>query len=157
VHTDLRQHRDIVLSSEDINSHYMLILAASSGNHFLVEYLLSFGLEHNISINDMITRDLVHASMESKNNIEVFSCLVRVMPEVVSFPMGHTGDPLGYALGGSNPADRDTTHLVRYLLENGADPNKVRSPHSEAPGYYSYPSSKQEGVEKGELLLNYGA
>jgi hypothetical protein len=157
VHTDLRPHRQIVLSSEDLNLHHMLTLAASSGNSLLVEFLLSFGLEHNVSINKMITRDLVHESMESKNNVEIFTELVQIMPEVVSFPMGHAGDPLGFAVGGSNLPDRDTTPLLRYLLENGANPNKVRSPHFDVPGYYLYLASKREGVEKVELLLKHGA
>ncbi|KAF2429257.1 hypothetical protein EJ08DRAFT_560886, partial [Tothia fuscella] len=71
--------------------------------------------------------------------------------------MGHAGDPLGFAVGGGNVPGRDTTGLVRYLLENGADPNKIHPPHFDVPGYFLYQASKREGVEKVELLLKHGA
>jgi ankyrin repeat protein len=76
--------------------------------------------------------------------------------------MGHAGDPLSYAVGGhlreaQSLPHRGTIGLARFLLEHGADPNKIQFPQFESPGYYLFVACQRADVEVVRLLLEHGA
>jgi ankyrin repeat protein len=51
----------------------------------------------------------------------------------------------------------ERTLLIRFLLENGADPNRVSPPHSKGPGVYLQNACGHASLEVVELLLQHGA
>ncbi|KAH7379493.1 hypothetical protein BKA66DRAFT_377789, partial [Pyrenochaeta sp. MPI-SDFR-AT-0127] len=74
--------------------------------------------------------------------------------------MDHNGTPLEQAVCGSRNAPHytsDLVPLVKFLLENGADPNRISSPYYNGPGVYLEGATRRSPLEIIELLLKHGA
>ncbi|KAF2420738.1 hypothetical protein EJ08DRAFT_528401 [Tothia fuscella] len=139
VYLDLGPRRDIVLSHKELNLHHMLKVAAEAGKEDIDGLLLDFGLERDVPVQAIITGDVIYEAMKCDNNVRVFAQLVRIEPDIVGKHMGLAGDPLCYAVAGRNSESIPTSgtlELARYLLDSGADPNRIMQPHFESPGYY---------------------
>ncbi|KAF2654584.1 hypothetical protein K491DRAFT_558797, partial [Lophiostoma macrostomum CBS 122681] len=70
--------------------------------------------------------------------------------------MGHVGTPLTQAIPGSRNSPQyscDRASLVRYLLEKGADPNRMCGP----PASHLYAAVAHSSLEVIRLLIDHGA
>ncbi|KAF2873371.1 hypothetical protein BDV95DRAFT_470112, partial [Massariosphaeria phaeospora] len=75
--------------------------------------------------------------------------------------MGHLGTPLFQAIVGGSRSNApnysaDRAPIVRFLLEHGADPNRVIT-HYDAPGVYLETAIERASLAVVELLLQHGA
>jgi len=159
---DLRPRRDLVLYQSQTNLHRMLVFACEAQDPHKVESLLRFGLQHDVTAETMLTRDLVGAAMETDINVALFEKFVAIMPGVVNLNMSLAGDPLAYAVGGhfreaQSLPHKGTVGLAQFLLEHGAEPNRVVFPQFNTPGYYLFVACRRADLQIVQLLLQHGA
>jgi hypothetical protein len=134
--------------------------AAAAGSADTVDYLLAFAKSHDIPYGTLINRESINPAICSANSIAVFEKMLTVRPESVGYYMSHAGTPLTQAIIGRMKAPLYTserTLLTRFLLKNGADPNRVSPPHSKGPGVYLQNACGHASLEVVELPLQHGA
>ncbi|ORY03130.1 ankyrin repeat-containing domain protein [Clohesyomyces aquaticus] len=142
-----------------LNLSSMLNKAAVAGSSDTVRYLLSFAHTHDVPYEKLLLRDCIGSAISSNNNVAVFKELLAVKADIIDFDMGHSGTPLSQAVAGNRNAplySADRTPLVRFLLEGGADPNRIQAPY-DAPGAYLQDAVRRSSLEVIELLLQHGA
>lgn len=127
----------------------LLQIAAGSGQVKIVEQLLAFAKQHDISYSELINRDSAAAAIEGANSFEVFRAFVEAWPEAIKLEMSIVGDPLTYAVA------KNQIELVKSLLGNGADPNRPRGPHA-ASGHHLRQSVRCSSLEITKALLQNG-
>ena len=128
----------------------LLKVATAKGHCAIVNHLLAFGQEHNVSCVELINRDTAVAAIDGVNSLEVFRIFVETWPEVVKLDMGHLGNPLAYAVV------KDQLQLTQFLLDEGADPNLRCLAHT-GSGHYLRQSVKSSSLNITETLLQHGA
>ena len=109
------------------NLYLMLLLAARAGRAAIIELLLDFASNHSVSVDDLVDKCLIIATIDS-NNIEVFQKFVDVVPACINQDLGMNGDPLNQAVWRTTwelSTQQQTIDLASFLLKNGADPNSV--------------------------------
>jgi ankyrin repeat protein len=139
-----------------LNLDLMLQKAARSGSAELVKYLLSFANAHGIPYEDLIYRDSICAAIDSNNGLAVFKELLAVKLDIVDQNMGHVGTPLTQSIGGGRNAPRysgERETLLQFLLENGADPNRITG----QPFTYLTKAVQHASLKSIELLIKHGA
>ena len=128
----------------------LLKVATAQGHYPIVSLLVAFGQEHNVSHVELINRDTVVAAIDGRNGLEVFRIFVETWPEVIELDMGHLGNPLAYAVV------KDQIQLTKFLLDEGADPNRRCLAHA-GSGHYLRQSVKSSSSEIIKTLLQHGA
>ena len=128
----------------------LLKVATAQGHYPIVGLLVAFGQEHNVSHVELINRDTVVAAIDGRNGLEVFRIFVETWPEVIELDMGHLGNPLAYAVV------KDQIQLTKFLLDEGADPNRRCLAHA-GSGHYLRQSVKSSSSEIIKTLLQHGA
>ena len=128
----------------------LLKVATAQGHYPIVNLLIAFGQEHNVSHVELINRDTVVATIDGRNGLEVFRIFVETWPGVVELDMGHLGNPLAYAVV------KDHIQLTKFLLDEGADPNRRCLAHT-GSGHYLRQSVKSSSLEIIKILLQHGA
>jgi ankyrin repeat protein len=139
-----------------LNLDVMLEQACRAGSTDVVRCLLSFAKEHEVPYKELIRRDSICGAIGSDSALAVFKELHAALPDVIDMDMGLVGTPLGQAIGGSNSLPLYTGErapLVQFLLEHGADPNRMIHP----TGTYLQNAVIRASVEIIELLLQHGA
>jgi ankyrin repeat protein len=148
------------LKRRRLNLLSMFKRAAAAGSSDIIKYLLLFAHTHGVPYETLICRDSICVAISSNNSISVIRELYAVNPHVVNIDMGHPGTPLSQAVDGSRNAPRytaDRTALVRFLLDNGANPNQLHSPDNNSPGTYLRSAVQRSSLEVIELLIQHGA
>jgi hypothetical protein len=143
-----------------INLSIMFNKAAAAGAADLIEYLLSFARVHGVEADALIHRDSVSPAIKSINSIAVFKKMVAAKPEAVDEYLGHDNRPLTYAIRGGRSGAKyagERAPLVQFLLENGADPNRVDIAYYKGPGVYLEDAVRCASLEIIKLLLKHGA
>lgn len=134
-----------------LNLSDMLKGAAKAGHSDIVEHLLAFAQRNNIAYDKVIDRCVTAAAIEGVNSLEVFRVFVKVWPGSASLDMGHINDPLSYSIA------KRKVELVKFLLDNGVDPNLACAAYR-GPGYYLRMSvSISTNLVDTEALLQHGA
>ncbi|KAJ4376002.1 hypothetical protein N0V83_001282 [Neocucurbitaria cava] len=154
------EDEELQLTRRSLNLLSMFNKAAGAGSSDIIKYLLLFAHTQGVPYETLIRRDSICAAISSSNSVSVFRELYAVNPDVVNIDMGHPGTPLSQAVNGSRNAPRytaDRTTLVRYLLDNGADPNQVQGPDRAGPGTYLRTAVQRSSLEVIELLIQHGA
>ncbi|KAI4611647.1 hypothetical protein J4E83_007897 [Alternaria metachromatica] len=131
-----------------------LMVAAQNGHAAVITALLAFTTELEVSLSDVITRDVVNKVIDG-GNAAVVEALGAAYPKVIDIRIGHGHErPLYEAVRRRKP------DVVAALLELGADPL-----HPVAPGYKklgNYRSSlmsfaaMNEGPRTTAMLLERG-
>ncbi|OAK97717.1 ankyrin [Phaeosphaeriaceae sp. SRC1lsM3a] len=159
--TEERIHdEELQLKRRSLNLLIMFNKAARAGSSDIIRYLLSFAQTHGVSYETLIHRDIICAAIASDNSVAVFKELHAVKPDLVKMDMGHVGTALGQAVSGTRNAPRytsDRLDLVRFLLENGADPDQPHGPDRERPGTDLRCAVERSSIEVVELLIQHGA
>jgi ankyrin repeat protein len=125
--------------------------AARVGHSDIVEHLLAFAQRNNIAYNKLIHRHSAVAAIDGPNSLEVFRVFVKAWPESAKLEMGLLNDPLSYSIA------HRKAELVKFLLDNGADPN-LRCTSYRGPGYYLRESViTSTNLVDTEALLQHGA
>jgi ankyrin repeat protein len=139
-----------------LNLELMVEKAAKSGSADVVKSLLSFAEAQGIPYKDVVYRDSICAAISSNNSLAVFKELLAVKPDILDLDMGHVGTPLAQAISGGKVAplyggERST--LMEFLLENGADPNRMCGP----PLTCLEQAVQYENLENVKMLLKHSA
>ncbi|KAF2128052.1 hypothetical protein P153DRAFT_264705, partial [Dothidotthia symphoricarpi CBS 119687] len=74
--------------------------------------------------------------------------------------MSHNGTPLSLAIGRNRYSPRSISErasFVRFLLENGANPDRIPSPYYCGSRLYLEDAARQSSLEVIELFLQHGA
>ena len=134
-----------------LNLSDLLESAAKTGHSDIVEYLLAFAQRNNMPHDEVTDRNSTAAAIEGVNSLEVFRVFVKVWPGSASLDMGHIIDPLSYSIA------KRQVELVKFLLDNGVDPNKACAAYK-GPGHYLRTSVRRStNLEDLEALLQHGA
>jgi hypothetical protein len=143
-----------------LNLIFMFNEAAKAGFAEIIHYLLIFAQDHGVPYEELITHQSICPAVSSDNGVAIFQELIAVKPECVNLDLGHPGTPLSQALAGHRNKPLyigDRTPLIRYLLENGADPNWVFGAYYVGPGHHLHEATRHSSLEVVELLLKHGA
>jgi hypothetical protein len=143
-----------------LNLSLMFLKAVKVGPAELAEYLLLFANRHTIPYEKLINRESVCTAIYNNNNVAVFEKIVAVRPDAVNMEMGHPGVPLTQSIGGSRNTLKftsDRTPLVRFLLENGANPNSESTTTYRGVRSHLDAAIRDSSLEEVELLLKHGA
>lgn len=140
----------------------MLEAAAGAGRPDLVAQLFAFARDSSVPTRDLVNRHSLIAAIKSER-VDVMAEFVAVEPESVNFSFGISGDSLSQAVCGPSGAARHNTSpearisLVKYLLEEGANPN-AHACQFTRPGFHLYSAiERQKPLEMVRLLLDHGA
>lgn len=159
--TEERVHdEELQLTRSSLNLALMFDKAAGAGSSEVIKYLLSFAESHGVSHQKLIRRNSICAAISSSNGVAVFKEMHAVEPDLVNTNMGLLGTPLSQAVSGSRNAPRytaDRIDLVRYLLENSADPNQMHDPDHDRPGTILRTAVQRSSLEVIKLLIQHGA
>lgn len=134
--------------------------AASAGSSDIINCLLLFAYTHGVPYKTLIRRDSICAAISSSDSVSVFRELHTVDPDFFNMRMGHIGTPLGQTVSGTRNAPRytaDRAALVRFLLENGANPNQRQGPDFDDPGTCLQNAVHRSTLDVVELLIQHGA
>jgi hypothetical protein len=154
------EFEELQITRRSLNLVLMFNKAAGAGSSDVIKYLLLFAHTHGIPYETLIRRDSICAAISSSKSVSVFKELYAVDPEVVNIDMGHVGTPLSQAVSGGRNAPRYTaprTALVRFLLDNGANPNQIKAPDCNGPGTNLRTAVEVSSLEVIELLIQHGA
>jgi hypothetical protein len=154
------EDEELQLTRSSLNLLSMFNKAVGAGSSDVIRYLLSFAHTHGVPYETLICRDSICAAISSSNSLSVFRELYAVHPDVVNIDMGHPGTPLSQAVNGNRNVPRytaDRTALVRFLLDNGANPNQVQGPDRNGPGTCLRTAVQRSSLEVIELLIQHGA
>ena len=134
-----------------LNLSDLLESAAKAGHSDITEHLLAFAQRNNIAYEKVINRGITAAAIEGVNSLDVFRVFVKVWQESASLYMGHIIDPLSYSIA------KRQVELVKFLLQNGVDPNRACATYK-GPGFYLRTSVRRStNLEDTEALLQHGA
>lgn len=134
-----------------LNLFDLLAAAARAGNSKTAEHLLKFAHRNNIAYDELINGDIATIAIEGADSLEVFRVFVRAWPQAVNIDMGYVGDPLSYSIA------QQQAKLARFLLDNGADPNRRCCAHT-GPGHYlRFSVIMSRDLEAMQALLEHGA
>ena len=128
----------------------MLESSCRSSSPSAMRLVLDFSSKHKVDFQTVISRDTIIAAIESPSALEIFPILVSSDPKAVQADLGHLGDPLSYAI------HRINTHLIKYFLHHGANPNARCAAHA-GPGHHLRLAAKLSDVRIAQLLLENGA
>ena len=145
-----------------INLRNLVEKAAKQSHAEVVAHLFAFAREHSVDADTLIGRETLLAATGT-GRVDVVSEFVKLQPSCVNTVLGYSGDPLARAIIGNFLGLNDDTNpetripLVRYLLENGADPNQ-RVCSFTKPGFHLDTAIfRGKPLEMIRLLLAHGA
>ena len=145
-----------------INLRNLVEKAAKESHAEIVAHLFAFAREHSVDAETLISRETLLAATGT-GHVDVVSEFVKLQPSCVNTVLGYSGDPLARAIIGNFLGLNDDTNpetripLVRYLLENGADPNQPVCSFTK-PGFHLYTATlRRKPLEMIRLLLAHGA
>ena len=135
---------------DELNLDNPLIIAIHSGNTAMANTLLDAGANPNYENAD--GENALHAAVR-RNNFDLTKRLVEDFKMDVNHLDGRHYSPLHVAIM------KNDTHMVGYLLSNGADPNELTGDDMGDDVYYetAIHSVKTDNVEMVEMLINAGA
>lgn len=154
------EDEELQLTRRSLNLSLMFSKAAGAGSSEIIKRLLLFAESHGISYETLIRRDSICAAISSSDSVAVLKEFLAIKPDVVHTDLGHSGTLLGQAVSGSRNAPQytaDRVELVRYLLDNGANPNQMHGPDHEKPGTILRTAVERSTAEVIELLIQHGA
>ena len=142
----------------------MLCATARGGHEDVIEMLLAFGQQHNLTASDMISMDTMDASLRSKP-LEVLLKFKTVVPNVFHHHLHIRADILYIACrGGPNADDAPRGKwlgFVKHLIEvEGRDantPDATPGTRRYRPGRLLYIVCREASTETVECLLKNGA
>lgn len=138
----------------------MLHAAAHSGHASTVELLLSFGLQHQVPVDQLVTPDTIAAALNEKP-MDILIKFQEVDSSVFSRKM-HSGLDLLTAASYGGPNSEDVPRskyrdLARHLLDAGFDPNPTAWARRRGHPCHLYNACSQASCEIVESFLEHGA
>jgi hypothetical protein len=143
-------------SRSRLNLDVMLEKACRAGSTYVVKHLLGFAKAHDIAFDKLIHRDSICGAIYSDSALAIFKELYAALPDVIDMSIGLVGTPLAQSIGGSlsaPPYSGERTAVLKYLLGNGADPNRICG----QPSTYLEKAVQHGSLENVELLIKHGA
>ncbi|KAF2269177.1 ankyrin [Lojkania enalia] len=146
------------MTLRQLNLQRMITAASSHQNVGVVEELISFGRQHDVAADVMLTTETIYAAM-NKSAFQILRSFETLDPNIFTRGLSPGQTILELACQGgplSEPFPCNSyLPLVQYMMDKGVDPNNEIA-SSKGPGYVLLLACRSASVEIVECLLEHG-